>query len=327
MPKTLHNPSPAVPRSTRPALAAARTVKIPGEPSKVAVRPGPATPRGLGLLIALLLGITLLGSPYYFAPNAERVRSPWHSWLRPSGYVGQTAGILALVIFLFLWLYPFRKKYRWLAWTGSMARWMDAHVLVALALPLLAAIHASWRFEGLIGLGYLAMIVVCISGIAGRYLYVRIPRSQSGLELSVEETAIKRGTLILQIATQTGLSAEEVEFILRPDPRPTEGMGVVRSIGLMLGDDFARRRAARELRRRVEARNGSARRLDRRTLRTVLQLANREIALTQQVRMLGVTHRLFRYWHVAHRPFAITALIAVVIHVAVVVALGATWFW
>ena len=51
------------------------------------------------------------------------------------------------------------------------------------------------------------------------------------------------------------------------------------------------------------------------------------VPLTQQVRMLGVTHRLFRYWHVAHRPFAITALIAVVIHVAVVVALGATWFW
>ena len=157
--------------------------------------------------------VGLLGLPLLLrAPQSGCARPD--SWLRPSGYVGQTAGILALVIFLFLWLYPFRKKYRWLAWTGSMARWMDAHVLVALALPLLAAIHASWRFEGLIGLGYLAMIVVCISGIAGRYLYVRIPRSQSGLELSVEETAIKRGTLILQIATQTGLSAEEVEFIL-----------------------------------------------------------------------------------------------------------------
>jgi hypothetical protein len=51
------------------------------------------------------------------------------------------------------------------------------------------------------------------------------------------------------------------------------------------------------------------------------------MALTQQVRMLGATHRLFHLWHVAHRPFAITALVAVVVHVGVVVAMGMTWFW
>jgi hypothetical protein len=31
-------------------------------------------------------------------------------------------------------------------------------------------------------------------------------------------------------------------------------------------------------------------------------------------------------WHAAHRPVAITAFIAVTIHVVVVVAVGATWF-
>jgi hypothetical protein len=43
--------------------------------------------------------------------------------------------------------------------------------------------------------------------------------------------------------------------------------------------------------------------------------------------MLRATHGLFRYWHVAHRPFAVLALTAVVVHVAVVVAVGATWLW
>jgi hypothetical protein len=51
------------------------------------------------------------------------------------------------------------------------------------------------------------------------------------------------------------------------------------------------------------------------------------MALTQQVRMLDATQRIFRYWHIAHRPFALTALAAVVIHVVVVVTLGVTWFW
>jgi hypothetical protein len=43
--------------------------------------------------------------------------------------------------------------------------------------------------------------------------------------------------------------------------------------------------------------------------------------------MLEATQRVFRLWHVAHRPVALTALLAVLVHVAVVVALGATWLW
>jgi hypothetical protein len=58
----------------------------------------------------------------------------------------------------------------------------------------------------------------------------------------------------------------------------------------------------------------------------VVELASREMSLTQQARMLDATRKVFGYWHVAHRPFALTALVAVVIHVAVVIALGATWF-
>jgi hypothetical protein len=42
--------------------------------------------------------------------------------------------------------------------------------------------------------------------------------------------------------------------------------------------------------------------------------------------MLDATHRLFRYWHVAHRPMAISALVAVVLHVGTAISLGVTWF-
>jgi hypothetical protein len=49
------------------------------------------------------------------------------------------------------------------------------------------------------------------------------------------------------------------------------------------------------------------------------------MALSQQIRMLDQTNRVFRFWHAAHRPFAATAFLAVAVHVIVVVALGATW--
>ena len=67
--------------------------------------------------------------------------------------------------------------------------------------------------------------------------------------------------------------------------------------------------------------------LDRRTIDEVTACAAREMALAQQVALLHATHRIFRWWHVAHRPIAITALLAVLIHVGVVALVGATWFW
>jgi hypothetical protein len=94
----------------------------------------------------------------------------------------------------------------------------------------------------------------------------------------------------------------------------------------MVRDDLTRRRAARRLRRQWAARAGG-RRHDARAIARAMALARQEVALTQQARLLGATHDLFRYWHVAHRPFAVLALTAVLIHVIVVVAVGATWLW
>jgi hypothetical protein len=283
------------------------------------------TSRILLLGALLLAAVTVAGASYYFAPIGERVRSPLHAWLKPSGVVGQAAGLLALLIFLSLWLYPLRRRFRWLAFTGSMSRWLNVHVALALLLPLLAAVHASWRFRGLIGLGYAAMLTVWMSGLVGRYLYARIPRGKTGLELSAEEMARSRHALLAEIARRAHLPAADVQTVLGEDPWPCEGLGVWATLRQFVRDDIARWRAARALAAASARRAG--RRLDRHTLRRLRRLARREMALMQQARLLGATQRVFRFWHVVHRPFAIAALAAVLVHVAVAVLMGATWLW
>lgn len=283
--------------------------------------------RGVTIVVATMLaGILVVGEPYYVLPVAERVRHPFHAWLRPSGYVGQSAGIAALGIFVFLWLYPLRKKFRWLAFTGAVARWLDVHVATALLLPLLVTIHAGWRFGGVIGLGFWAMMVVWSSGVIGRYIYARIPRSRSGVELDRNQIAAERLRLLDQIASETGLDPKLVERTLATDPTPV-GLGAVGTIRRMIADDRARRRAARKLRGLCAARGATNRGRQGRIVGRAVALARQEMALTQQARLLDATHDLFRFWHVAHRPVAIGALVAVLVHVGVVVALGATWLW
>ncbi len=308
----VHVPRPPL-RLSRPSLALSRET------------PGHAR-YSLFLVLAVLVAICVVGFPYYALPVAQRVRNPLHPWLRPSGYVGQSAGLLAIAIFFFLWLYPIRKRARWLAWTGSVARWLDVHVLAALVLPLLVAIHAAWRFEGLIGLGFWSMMVVWASGVVGRYLYARIPRSKAGIELTLEEIGTRRQALLVEIANSTGLDPSLIEQTLSTDRAPAHP-GLWGTFRRLVADDMARRRAGRRLRRLVRSRGPSRRQHDRVVLARVLRLARREMALTQQTRMLDATQAVFRFWHVFHRPVAIAALLAVLVHVTVVIALGATWLW
>ena len=270
-----------------------------------------------------VLGIALMGLPYYTEPLSGRVRDPLHPWLRPSGTIGQALGVLALALFLFLWLYPLRKKLARVPALGSLPRWLDVHVVAGLLVPFVAAVHAGFRFDGLIGLGYAAMAVVCASGVVGRYLYAHIPRSRSGIALTLDEVVLERRQLVHDLARSIGRPVPEVEARLAPAVALAPTLNPFRLLPRMLRGDLARRRALRRFRAELAARGL---RLEGARTRQVLAAARRELALAQQASLLEAVQRLFRWWHAAHRPFAVTALLAVLLHVAVAVMLGQTWF-
>ncbi len=275
------------------------------------------------VLLSGLAAVNLWGWPYYAATTAERLRHPLRPLFKSSGTVGQSLGLFAFALFLFLWVYPLRKKIKALAFTGGIARWLDFHVVAGLLVPLAAAMHASWRFTGLIGLGYAAMLVVAASGVIGRYLYTRIPRARNGVELTREELAHERRKLLGELCEATGLAPIDVERALAPSPARAGG-GLLGAFLQMIVDDVGRPFAVRRLLRSVAAAGGGH---DHGKLRAVARLARREMALEQRVRMLDGIHRVFRFWHVAHRPMAIMSLLAVAVHVAVAVVVGQTWFW
>jgi len=274
----------------------------------------------------ILIGVTVFGADYYFAELGTRARHVRADWFKPSGTVGQTAGLLAFAGFLFLWLYPLRKKLGPAArWLGQIPAWLDVHIVVGLTLPILGAVHAGWRFDGIIGLGYWAMLIVAMSGVVGRYVYVHIPRNRSGLEFTAEDLAQQRRQLLLQLTEVTGLEAEVIQSTLAAEPVSDAGLGLVPSLWRMAKDDFRRRRASHDIRRKWESIEGSE--VDPSKLDEVARLARRQMALNQQARLLGQTQRVFRHWHTFHRPFAMTALLAVTIHVVVVVWTGVTWLY
>jgi len=299
------------------------------EPTRPACRGPGLLQRNLPLVVilAVLAAINVVGMTYYVSAIGERVRSPLHAWLKPSGYVGQSAGLIAFGLFLFLYLYPLRKRFRFLAFTGRLNRWLDVHIVAGLAVPLFGAVHAAWRFQGLIGWGYFSMVMVSLSGIVGKYLYTHIPRNKSGLALTLDQIDSERDALQERIAGMTGLALDEVAAALATRDTGSARGGIGAALSALLSSDVARWRMMRRLRRKLRERNATTHALDKKALREVVRLARREISMTQQLRMLEATQRLFRFWHVFHRPFSITAFVAVTIHVALVVSLGVTWIW
>jgi len=61
--------------------------------------------------------------------------------------------------------------------------------------------------------------------------------------------------------------------------------------------------------------------------KSMLKLVKGELGLVRRIENLVLMQKLFRYWHVAHLPFALIMLIIMVIHVAVTLAFGYKWIF
>lgn len=61
--------------------------------------------------------------------------------------------------------------------------------------------------------------------------------------------------------------------------------------------------------------------------KAVVEMVKEEFALSHRIGRLLLMQRLFKYWHVAHLPFALIMLIILIIHVAVTLAFGYRWIF
>jgi hypothetical protein len=67
--------------------------------------------------------------------------------------------------------------------------------------------------------------------------------------------------------------------------------------------------------------------LAKRDIKNVIKLIKNEISLNNRIDRLQTMQKLFKYWHVAHLPFAIIMLIIMVIHVGITLTFGYTWIF
>ncbi len=266
---------------------------------------------------------------YYRLSAAQRPFSAKHQILRPSGTIGIKLGMLGVLMFFLIYLYPLRKKWGWLGRQGNSRHWLDFHVVLGTTAPIIVAFHSSFKFGNIAGMAFWSMLMVTISGFVGRYLYSHIPRSLSAAELSMKEIQENEEALRRELAEQKktfGFCVEALSAL--PTAAEVAKTPMVASLLSMFLIDFKRPFKTSMMRLRAAGFGpwlfsfcGLLATRDQK-LERAIRVAQKQALLSQSIAFLNRTQRIFQLWHVIHRPFSYAFAILAILHITIALFMG-----
>jgi hypothetical protein len=273
---------------------------------------GVAVSAGIVFWVVVVMG----GGDYYRAPLGVRAYASAHRLLRPSGPVGQTLGVVGTALMLVPFAYMARKRIKAAARVGSARTWLEVHLFAGIVGPVLVTLHTSFKFNGLISAAYWSMVVVVLSGFVGRYLYVQIPRSIRGNELTQTEVEAEAQQLKADLAA-SGANETILQRIEMFERSAVPATSADLSIGGLLVGELAIRRQLRALDRELLA---SGLTPDLRA--DLLRIATARVTLLRRAAYLRWTKKLFELWHVFHLPLVYALLIIAAAHIGLALYMG-----
>jgi hypothetical protein len=146
------------------------------------------------------------------------------------------------------------------------------------------------------------MVAVVASGVVGRFIYIQIPRNIQGKDLSLDQLHEMRDKMLAGLQESDLFTKEDLDTLL---DTPEEGKARIRRAQKMLLEKSAAKKQRKE----------------------VIKVLKDERALNRKIRNLNRMQKLFGYWHIAHKPFALIMLVVVIVHVGVTMALGYSWIF
>lgn len=280
------------------------------------------------IVLVVLVIIANKGYSYYSLSEADRVylpngdMNPDHALLKPSGLWGHGMGIIgSLFMILGVSMYMARKRYRIFSRIGILKHWLEFHIFLCTLGPILVLYHTSFKFGGIVAISFWSMVAVFLSGVIGRFIYIQIPRSIEGRELSLNEIKDMKGNIGDTLTNSIQMDKESFNIIvdsLKGKSGLYNSNILVRTYKKYIAD-----LNSLKMIKEVIKRNN----LPKLQRKQVLQLVKHEISINRRIDRLVTMQNLFKYWHVAHLPFALVMLVIMVIHVAVTLVFGYRWIF
>lgn len=276
----------------------------------------------VGISITILLAIN--GFNYYTTPLEERFFNPDHISLKPSGAWGHGLGIVGtLMMIIGVGIYMIRKRYRIFFNLGFLKHWLEFHIFLCSVGPVLVLYHTAFKFGGLVSVSFWSMVLVVLSGVVGRFIYLQIPRTIEGRELSVQELIEIKERLAIRVRSvlsEDTSTLTEFERISSADRYKTLKLST--ALGFLHRDYFDIKRVMRLFNKRIKLIG-----IDKNKRKELIKAAKSELTIARRIAFLRTSQKLFHLWHIFHLPFAIAMFVIMVIHVAVTIIFGYKWIF
>lgn len=279
---------------------------------------------GIFILIGMLafFSLSVYGFNYYTTPLEERFFDPSHASLKPSGSIGHGLGIAgSLMMLIGVGVYIVRKRVRRFGRIGLLKHWLEFHIFLCSVGPMLVLFHTAFKFGGIVAVSFWSMVAVVLSGIIGRYIYVQIPRSISGKELSLNEVRLLDEELAQKLKGKTNLS-EELQFTINTFDLNSYISSNSNLITILVKGYLVTNKLFKKVKRDLSRNN-----VPKHNRKEILKLTKNKLALDRKIKLLRSMQNIFRYWHIFHLPFAIIMLVIMLVHVGVTIAFGYKWIF
>lgn len=260
------------------------------------------------------------GWSYYTTPFMDRPWHPLHELFKPTGLIGHGLGIMGtLLIITGVSTYSIRKRIRRFQRIGKLQSWLRLHIFVCTLGAAWVILHTSFKLSGLVAISFWSMVLVVASGIFGRYIYARIPKTAEGSFWNLDQLQQERAILNRQLERAAGLNfrdLREAGFEIHTGDRPSLG----RAMALAFQYDFQFLTWRSHWKSLVGSQS-----LSSEQEAEVAEIVKRLVGNGRQQSIIQPFQRLFTYWQVFHVPM--TAVMFIILAVHVVVALLFGYFW
>ena len=271
---------------------------------------------------AIALPPLISGYHYYTTPVQERPYRKDSSLFKPSGEIGHGLGVVgSLFMIIGVATYSLRKRIESFHRIGKLRGWLSFHIFLCTLGPFLVVLHTSFRLTGLVAISFWSMIIVVASGVIGRYVYVRIPKTEEGHFLSIAQLEHKRSQLLSQLEKELGMKEQYISqsgLLIAP----ASSRGIFSS--LIMAFKFDLNRLGWQHQWNDLAKHNK---LSDSQVHNGKSIVRQLIRNDQQRALLQPFHRIFTYWHIFHIPLAILMFIILFIHVAVAIMFGYRWIF
>lgn len=272
------------------------------------------------IVVIVSLLFVYIGTSYYSTSLEERFYHSAHKLLKPSGILGHGIGIGgSLFMIVGILSYMLRKRLRALSRLGILKHWLEFHIFLCTLGPIMVLFHTAFKFGGIVAISFWSMVAVFLSGVIGRFIYIQIPRSIEGRELSLNEISGLKNDIGHILRNNYDLTDESYTIITNSIKRKIEVINhnvFIRFIKKYFEDKQNLRTIKSVLKQNKLTKSES---------RKIIQLITNEISINRRIDRLTTMQNLFKYWHVAHLPFALIMLIIMVIHIAITILFGYKW--